>query len=191
MSGPGSCPRWLPRVLIALLLAALQWQGAAWAQGQGVVRESAVKAAFLSKFGGFVEWPAGVLDRPGEPLVIGVAGSEAVAADLEQIAALQTPGGRALVMRRVRDEDSAAGLHILFIGAARDARVRDLAAASRGPVLVVTEQDDGLRLGGMLNFVVEQGRVRFTASVPAAQARGLRLSARLLAVAQAVEGRTR
>src|SRR5687767_10799088 len=121
MSGPGLCPRWLPRVLLALLLVALQWQGAAWAQGQAVVRESAVKAAFLSKFGGFVEWPAGVLARPEEPLVIGVAGNDAVAADLEQIAASQAPGARPLVLRRVRDDGGAAGLHVLFIGEAREA----------------------------------------------------------------------
>jgi hypothetical protein len=155
------------------------------------VSESAVKAAFLSKFGGFVEWPAGTLARPEDPMVIGVAGNDAVASDLEQIVNSQRAGARPLALRRVRDEASAAGVHVLFIGAGREARVRELAAAVRGPVLVVTEQDDGLRLGGMLNFVVDDGRVRFTASVPAAEARGLRLSARLLSVAQSVEGRAR
>ena len=43
--------------------------------------------------------------------------------------------------------------------------------------------------GPVLFFTEEEGRVRFAASLPAAAARGLRLSSKLLAVAQKVEGR--
>lgn len=191
MSAIPPSPRRPLGILLALLLAALQCLPAAWAQASPVIRESAVKAAYLSKFGGFVEWPAGTLARPEDPMVIGIAGNDAVALDLEQIAASRAADGRPLTLRRLREGDSTAGLHVLFIGAGAEARARQLAAAVRGPVLVVTEQEDGLRHGGMLNFVVDQGRVRFTASVPAAEANGLRLSARLLAVAQAVESRGR
>jgi len=154
-------------------------------------RESAVKAAFLYRFAGFVEWPSGVLGRGDDPLVIGVWGNDAVAADLEQLAAVRTQEGRPVVVRRLREGDPLAGVHVLMLGATRDQRLRELAASATGPVLVVTEQEHGLRLGGVLNFVTEEGRVRFAASIPAAEARGLRLSARLLALAQSVEGKPR
>jgi hypothetical protein len=174
-----------------LLLAALQWWGTACAQAPVAASESAVKAAFLSKFAGFVEWPAGTLAQPDEPLVIGISGSEAVASDLQKIAAARSTQLRRIVVRRLPDGNGWSGVHILFIAASSDSHVREVAALVRGPVLVVTEQEDGLSLGAALNFVLDQGRVRFTAAPAAAEARGLRLSARLLALAQVVEGRDR
>jgi hypothetical protein len=162
----------------------------AWAQAGVPARESAIKAAFLYKFAGFVEWPPAAL-RAGEPLVIGVTGAETIASDLEQIVAGRTLDGRAVNVRRIRDPEAAQPVHVLMVGATRESRLREIAAAVHGPVLIVTEQDNGRRLGGVLNFVAEEGRVRFTASVPNAEARGLRLSARLLAVAQSVENRPR
>ena len=178
--------RWLvPWLALACAVAALA-QPAAPAN-----RESAVKAAFLYKFAAFVEWPAGTFARADVPLVIGVLGDEAVAADLEQIVAGRTLDGRPVAVRRLREGEPAEDLHILLLGPGREPRVRELAAAVPGAVLVVTEQDNGLRLGGVLNFSTDAGRVRFSASPAAADARGLRLSARLLAVAKAVEGRAR
>ena len=49
----------------------------------------------------------------------------------------------------------------------------------------------GLKAGSSINFSSESGRVRFSASSAAAEARGLKLSARLLAVAQTIEGKAR
>ncbi len=178
-------------LLAALWLAPLWLCGAAWAQAVPVQRESAVKAAFLYKFGAFVEWPTGAFQRPDAPFVIGVAGDEAVAADLEQLVAGRNLDGRPVLTRRVGTEAGAlAGLHVLFVGQ-RSERLRELLAAAAGPVLVVTDRDAGLRLGSVINFSSEGGRMRFSVSLGAAEARSLRLSARLLAVAQDVEGRAR
>jgi hypothetical protein len=79
----------------------------------------------------------------------------------------------------------------VFLGSRREGRLQDAIDGVKGPVLIVTEQPGALQLGSVLNFSSESGRVRFSASVPSAEARGLKLSSRLLAVAQAVEGRTR
>ncbi|HYF18735.1 MAG TPA: YfiR family protein [Ramlibacter sp.] len=171
---------WLAACLLSLAAQPLAAQASA-------ARESAVKAAFLYQFANYVEWPAGTFQRPEDPLVIGVVGQDAIAADLEQIAAGRPADGRAVVVRRLRGGDVATGVHVLMVGAAPAARVRDVAQGAAGPVLVVTEQDGGLGLGGILNFSFDGARVRFSASLPAAEARNLRLSARLLAVAQAVE----
>ncbi len=178
-------------LFLAFWLAPFCLSFAAWAQPLPTQRESAVKAAFLYKFGSFVEWPAGTFQRPDTPFVIGVAGDEAVATDLEQLVAGRTLDGRPVVTRRVgADAASLAGVHVLFCGLRGD-RLRELLAAAAGPVLVVTDHDAGLRLGGIINFLSEGGRVRFSVSLAAAEARALKLSARLLAVAQDVEGRAR
>ena len=179
------------RTLQVLLLVCAFLCGPACAQAPAAARETAVKAAFLSKFAGFVEWPAGTLAQPDETLVIGVVGNDEIAADLQQIAGVRSGEARPITVRKLNDASALSGVHVLFIGAGRDSRLRELVGQVRGPVLVVTEQEDGLRLGAALNFTVDQGRIRFAASPAAAEARGLRLSARLLALAQSVEGRGR
>jgi hypothetical protein len=150
-----------------------------------------VKAAFLFKFPAFVEWPQGTFTRPDQPIVIGVMGDDDVAADLEQIAAGRAMDGRPVAVRRLADGTAVSGVQVLYVGARRETRLREILEGVPGPVLVVTAQPGALRVGSVLNFSEEAGRVRFSASLAAADARGLKLSARLLEVAQAVEGRNR
>jgi hypothetical protein len=175
----------------AALWAALACAGQiAWSQAPPA-RESAVKAAFLFKFTSFVEWPAGTFQRPDQPLVIGVLGAEEVAGDLEQMVAGRNVEGHPVQTRRISDAAGAAGAHVLYIGNRTDTRLRAAIDAVTGPVLIVSDQAGALRQGSVLNFAEEAGRVRFSASLPSAEARGLKLSSRLLEVAQNVEGRAR
>lgn len=182
----------LPRrtwLALAAGLWAAPWRAArGQAQGLGLVRESAVKAAFLFKFGSFVEWPAGVFRSPTAPFVIGVYGDDAVAAELEQLTAGRALEGHPLTVLRVRDSGDTRGVHVLYAGGPRASRAREVLGSVRGPVLTVADSP----LAGVdpvLYFTQEEGRVRFVASLRAAAARGLKLSSKLLAVAQDVEGR--
>jgi hypothetical protein len=174
-------------VLCAVLLAATACLAAA--QVVGLARESAVKAAFLYKFGSFVEWPAGTFRSPSAPFVIAVYGDEAVASDLEQLTEGRNVDGHPVRVKRIRYPDEVGTPQVLFAGGPREQRVREVLAAARGPVLTVSDGPVAERPGPVLFFVPEEGRVRFGASLTAAAARGLRLSAKLLAVAQQVEGR--
>jgi hypothetical protein len=184
------------RLFLCLLLcaaaAALLLPGtAARAQALPGVSENAVKAAFLLKFGSFVEWPAGTFARADQPLVIGISGDDAIAAELERLATGRSVDGHPLAVKRLAEGAPAAGVHILYLAARRDSRLQDALEAAAGPVLTVTSQPGALALGSVLNFMAHEGRVRFAASLTSAEARNLKLSARLLAVAQAVEGRAR
>jgi hypothetical protein len=191
---PGVRRPWLPAWIawrLAAFLLTLAASELALAQLVQAPRESAVKAAFLFKFGAFVEWPPGLFQKPDEPLVIGVSGADAVATDLEQLAAGKTVEGRPVAARRVTDNASLKGVHILFLGERPPARLREAIAAAAGPILVVTEQDGALQAGSIINFAVSNGRVRFSVSLASAEARAIRLSSRLLAVAQDIERRPR
>lgn len=170
------------------LAQAVALAASAWAQAE-TARESAVKAAFLYKFASFVEWPAGAFPPVGQPLVIAVSGDDEVAADLEQMTAGRTIEGRPVVVRRLSADTASTGIHILYLGSRREGLLREAIDSTTGPVLVVTTQPGALRWGSVLNFSADGGRVRFSASLASAEARHLKLSARLLTVAQTVEGR--
>ena len=158
-------------------------------QAHELVRASSVKAAYLHKFGSFVDWPAGTFQGPRESFVIGVYGDDAVAAALEQLARAHAVEGRPITVLRLRDAAGASPLHILYAGGPRESRIREVLNTVRGPVLTVADGHVGGDPGPVLHFTEERGRVRFHASTTAAEARNLRLSAKLLAVAQQVERR--
>lgn len=173
-------------VPLALLLAAL-WPLLAWSQTNSSL-ERQVKAAYLYKFAGFVEWPEGSFARADSAVVIGVAGADALAEQLEQIVAGHTANGRALQVRRIRRGDSLAGLHMLFLAAQDKALAQDLLAASRGqPVLTVTDADATFGLGSMINFLIAEERLRFEVALKPALAARLKISARMLSAAYRVQ----
>jgi len=58
-------------------------------------------------------------------------------------------------------------------------------------MLIVTESPGALERGSIVNFAVDEGRVRFDLSLEAAERRGLRLSSRLITVARQVLGAPR
>jgi hypothetical protein len=151
--------------------------------------EHEVKAAFLFKFPSFVEWPKAALGEAPGPLVIGVAGADDAAAALEQMSAGRGAQGRPLQVKRLQEGESAAGLHMLFLGRGMAPRLRELARGAPGqPLLIVCEWDGALDQGAAINFLRTEGRVRFEVAVDAAERRGLRISSRMLAVAVNVRG---
>lgn len=174
------------RIVVAMLLLCGALQGIAHAAPKNA-DETQVKAAFLYKFLGYVEWPPRVFASADTALIVGVMDDEALADNLTLIAATRTVGSRPVVVRKLRHGDSLGGLHALFIGRAAEARLGDILVAAKGqPILTVTESAQGLTLGSNINFIVVDNRLRFDVAPPPATADGMKISARLLAVARKV-----
>jgi hypothetical protein len=186
---PGRATMLLAFALGALLLAlsCLSASGAPSGLAQANMERN-VKAAFLYKFLGYVDYPDNAVPVAGEPLVIGVLGADEVAEELLRISAGRSMNGRAVVVRKLRAGEAPGKLHMLFIGDG-DAADADkaLAAVRQAPVLTVTEATHNLRQDSVINFRVVDDRVRFEVSLDAAEKNNLKLSSRLLAVAYKVQ----
>jgi hypothetical protein len=116
-----------------------------------------------------------------------VLGAADLAAELARITMDRSVAGRSILVREVRDIDSINDLDILFVGRNESGRLARLLAPARNlPILTVTESDDALTAGSIINFVMLQDRVRFEISLLEAERSGLRLDSRLLAVAEDV-----
>lgn len=148
--------------------------------------EQAVKAAYLYKFLGYVQWPPGSFPQPGAPFVIGIAAGDAMLEAMANVAARHKVQGRALIVRRVSPGDSLADIHLLYIDRDQSGRQQLLMRARQWPILTVTESDDPISTG-IINFRVVDNRVRFDIALGAARSSGLDLSSRLLSVALAVQ----
>jgi hypothetical protein len=175
---------------LGVLLLALSCLTAFGAQSRADAAnlESNVKAAFLYKFLGYVEYPDSAAAGAGDPLVIGVLGADDVAEEVRRISTGRSMNGRAVVVRKLRANEAPGKVHMLFIGDEDAADIeKTLAAVRQAPVLTVTETVRNLRQDSVINFRVVDERVRFEVSLDAAEKNNLKLSSRLLAVAYKVQ----
>jgi hypothetical protein len=60
--------------------------------------EASVKAAFIFKFAGYVEWAPNAFATAAEPLLIGVTGADDVASELERIVPGRNVAGHPVVV---------------------------------------------------------------------------------------------
>lgn len=169
-------------------LLLLQFVLLACAHAQGTLLERQVKAAYLYKFAGFVEWPEGSFARPDSPLVIGVMAADALAEQLEQVVAGHAVNGHPLLVKKLRKGETLVNIHMLFLGALDKAALQEVMATSRDqPLLTVSDSQEVYAMGCIINFVVADERLRFEVALkPAAGAR-LRISARMLSAAYKVQ----
>ena len=174
------------RRILRMLLCIAAGIAAATALAQREAPEASVKAAFLYKFANYIEWPANAFAAPAAALVIGVAGSDEVAAELERIVPGRNVNGRPVTVKRLGEGQSPRGLHLLFVGRQHPAPAAALRAAREQSVLAITETERGLEMGSAINFVTAGDRVAFEVSLDAAEKSGHRISSRMLAVARRV-----
>ena len=175
---------------LPLVLAAAGSMASAPASGaapDAPALERRVKAAFLYKFLGYAEFPPNAFTEPGGPLLIAVVGSDDMAAELSRIAAGRVVAGRPIVVRRVADNEALPPAHLLFVAGGDGERCARVLRAASGAFLTVTECEGGLRQGSVINFRIIDERVRFVVSLVAAYRKNVKLSSRLLTVANRVQ----
>lgn len=176
-------------IAVALLLLGMVLLPASIAPAWAVQDERAsllerrVKAALLYRFINYVEWPQSSFEGPDAPFTIAIAGADALAFEMADFAAGRSVLDRPLAVRRLRPGEPAKDVHMVFVGLKEADRLETILRAVPQNALVVTEWNDALRQGSVINFLLVDGQVRFEISLEAAQKRHIRLSSRLLSVA--------
>jgi hypothetical protein len=145
-----------------------------------------LKAAFLFNFVRFAEWP-GDAARPGAPIVLCVVGDADVAAALESIVRKGRDNGPARVVMQVDRDGAVEGCHLLYVSGGDAERARTLAQSLHGaPTLTVSDLPNFARAAGVINFFVEDEKMRFVINTDAADRSRLRFSSKLLSLAKIV-----
>lgn len=148
-----------------------------------------IKAAFLYHFCNYIHWPQETFATAESPLVIGVAGPDAIVQTIDAAVTGRRAHGRAMVVRKVAAQEDLDGVHLLYVHAAMASAAATFAnALDNHAVLVVTDGPAGLDAGGAISFVIENDKVRFDVALDAARQRGLQVSAQLLTVAREIRG---
>lgn len=183
-SGLACAPRWMIAALGVVCLGLAAFFPARAAEAFSA---DAVKAEFLYRFAGYVEWPT---DAPGAaPFVIGVASADGVLNELQHLMSGRTLQNRAVEIRKVAAVADLENVQILYVPSRKYEGAHALLAAAAGrPILVVTDEKDGLAHGSIVNFVEVDRHIRFEISLTAAERSKLKINSGLLSVAAYVEG---
>ncbi|HEY8004553.1 MAG TPA: YfiR family protein [Phenylobacterium sp.] len=174
--------------LLALICAAGVWLTApARAQAQGAL-ELAVKATYLYKLAPFVNWPPSAYAGPNAPLTICVQGADPFGPMLDRATSGLSVGGHPLAVRRLPRVERDSGCQIAYLaGGPAQSQAQALQALQGQPVLTVTDEARTSSPRGIVHLVLEGGKVRFAIDEGQAEAGGVAISSKLLALAVAVK----
>jgi hypothetical protein len=149
--------------------------------------EYELKAAFLFNFAKFVEWPPSAFANPQSAFLICVLGPDPFGSALDDALLRHSIQGHAVALLRMKRTADIVGCQILFIPASERNRLPEVTAKLRGQsVLVIGENEDFASSGGVIQFALEQNRIRFLINTDAADRSGLKFSSKLLALAKIV-----
>jgi len=180
----------------ALLLAAHFLMAVSVIYADQSPTEYQVEAAYLFNLMKFVEWPDNPAVDPHGKWVIGIIGSTPIGDELTRLVEGKVEGknvlGRELEVKKFQVADNPRDCNILFVSESEQKRLPPIFATLRGSaVLTVGDMDHFIGEGGMVQFVVEDARVRIVIDVGAAGRAGLKVSSKLMWLARVVTGTER
>lgn len=146
-----------------------------------------IKAAFLYRFTSYVQWPPSVANDGA--FIIAMRCGDHIADALQSIVRGRQIQGEPIQVRRLRSLDELGSARVLYVGPGCLPSGRDQAYQRPSmPVLIVTDEADGLQGPAVINFVTVDDHVRFEVSLGMARRLHLVISSDLLSVALHVIG---
>jgi len=178
-------------IVTTCLLSAMALAGHADGVDSSDSSEYLIKAGFIYNFAKLVEWPTTAFPQPDSPFVIGILGNDPFGATLDTIVADKKIDGRGFAVKRLKwskDSKDLKGCNILFISSSEKEHLDSVVEAMKGlPILTIGDAPGFAKRGGIINFTLEDNKVRFEVNVEAAKHADLTISSRLLTLAKIVQ----
>jgi hypothetical protein len=149
--------------------------------------EYPLKVAFLYNFAKFVEWPSDSFRSPAAPFAICVVGRDPFSPDIENELRARPVGGHPVEFLSLKQADGLNSCHIVFIPVTQKSQAAGIVRGLKGSTVLTVGEFEGFAVkGGMINFTIEGGNVRFEINRLAADRAGLKISSKLLSLAKVV-----
>ena len=150
--------------------------------------EYKLKAAMLYNLTKFVEWPNSAYPDRHAPIFLCILGQDPIANSLASTIPKETENGRTVLIRHLQSDTEFPGCHILYISSSERKTAAHIFSTLNGScVLTVGEMAQFAAHGGIIQFSLEDQHVRFDINLDAASRAGLKISSKLLALAQIVK----
>jgi len=151
-----------------------------------------VKAAYLVNFPKYLNWPAGEFSDTNSPITVVILGDADVANEFaNMVGGGKTVGGHPIVLKRItKEEEISNDCQVLFVATSERSRIAAILEKVKGSsILTVGESDDFLEKGGIINLVHRDRKIRLQVNLTAAEKAHLKISSRLLVVAEVMKGK--
>lgn len=146
--------------------------------------EPQLKAAFIHRIAGFIEWPK----QTTAPLRFCVLGGNPFGGALDAYRG-RLVQNRPLEIRLAALGDSLQECHLLFVPASVDKHLERIVALAReAGILTIGDTEGHAQRGIMLNFYPDRDRLRFEINLEALRRSGLKASSKLLELARIIDG---
>jgi hypothetical protein len=120
--------------------------------------------------------------------VIGILGDDPFGATLDRIVADKKINGRGFAVKRLKWSKDLKDLrvcNILFVSSSEKEHIDSVVDSVKWlPILTIGDAPGFAKRGGIINFTLEENKVRFEVNVEAAKNAVLTISSRLLALAK-------
>jgi len=171
--------------IYGFLLICLCWALPAWS-APDQPEEAQVKSAIILNMARYIDWPAESFNSDGAPMSFCYAGQGTLSASLPLLQG-KTVKGHPVVVRRMSSSSDIAGCHVVILDATERRNVATIVDRTRRlPILTVGDISGFSRDGGIVEFFLQTGKVRFDINLSAARHSRLKISSQLLKVARIV-----
>lgn len=151
---------------------------------QEVAREYEIKAVFLFQFGKYITWKQADDD---EELIIHVLGESEIVDPLKEIVSLQQNRGKRITVKEVDNLRESDNCKLLFIPQEYPGSVVDVFRyAVEHDIVTIGETGEYFGQGLAINFIIEEGKVRFDIDLRAVEGTDVSISSNLLRLARVV-----
>lgn len=150
--------------------------------------EYLIKAGFTYNFAKLMQWPASAFPQPDSPIVIGILGGDPIGGTLDAVLAGKKVNNRSFVVKHLKwGSSDIKGCNILYVSTSEAAHLDEIFHLVKGqPILTIGQMPDFARRGGIINFIIEDDKVRFEVNVEAAKQADISISSRLLTLAKII-----
>src|SRR3984893_9218218 len=175
-------------IAVTCLLSNMALPGHAEGLASSDSSEYLIKAGFIYNFAKLVEWPTNTFPHSDSPIVIGLLRHDPFGTTLDRIVADKKINGRGIAVRRLKwgkDLKELKDFNHLFISSSEREHLDTVVDVMKYlPVLTIGDSAGFARRGGIINFALEDNKVRFEVNVEAAKRADITISSRLLALAK-------
>ena len=146
--------------------------------------EYVVKAAFTLNFAKYTKWPHGSFADASSPCLLYIEGDRAVESVFQSVSGSKI-GTRRLKVEFAEKSQNLDNCHMIFISrTVKTSEVLQILEAVKGkPVLTISETEEFIGQGGMINFFTKNGRLYFEINLAIVRQQNIWLSSQLLKLA--------
>jgi hypothetical protein len=179
------------RTLNLLCLVSLLTFDRGLAADPAPLAEHQIKALYLYNLTKYMEWPADAFANTNADFTIGLLAGADLEGDLLEITKGKSINGRSIVVRSIEHPQDVKSCQLIFLESGDKQRLTQFLDAVKDiPVLPVGVSDDFLTSGGIISFARKDNKLRLRIDLDAARRARLTVSAKLMAVAENVGGKT-